>query len=101
MLTGRRAFEGADTSETLAAVIKSDPAWHALPAPLSPSIRALLEGCLVKNHHERISDISTALFALKNQSLVPTQRQTQPASSRSWVAWAALGLAGVAAGASR
>ena len=33
MLTGRRAFEGADTSETLAAVLKSDPAWDALPAP--------------------------------------------------------------------
>ena len=99
MLAGRRAFEGADTSETLAAVIKSDPAWDSLPASLSPSIRALLEGCLVKTHHERISDISTALFALKNQSLVHPQKGAQPSSSRSRLVWAALALAGAAAGA--
>ena len=65
MLTGRRAFEGDEVSDTLAAILKSDPAWDALPPSLAPSIRTLLKGCLEKNHHERISDMSTARFVLK------------------------------------
>ena len=32
MLTGRRAFAGDDVSETLAAVLKSEPDWTRLPA---------------------------------------------------------------------
>ena len=32
MLTGRRAFEGEDTSDTLAAVLRQDVDWTALPA---------------------------------------------------------------------
>ena len=36
MLTGRRAFEGDDVSDTLAAVLKSDPAWDAA-ASLAPA----------------------------------------------------------------
>ena len=31
MLTGRRAFKGDEVSDTLASVLKSDPAWDALP----------------------------------------------------------------------
>jgi serine/threonine protein kinase len=27
MLTGRRAFEGEDASDTMAAVLRDDPAW--------------------------------------------------------------------------
>src|SRR5688500_1828401 len=58
MLTGKRAFKGEDVRDTLAAVLRGEPAWEALPASLPPSIRSLLEGCLEKNHRERISDIS-------------------------------------------
>ncbi len=65
MLTGRRAFDGDDVSDTLAAVLRSDPPWDALPPSLPVSIRTLLKGCLEKNHRERISDMSTALFVLK------------------------------------
>src|SRR5262249_29431184 len=44
MLTGKMAFKGEDVSDTLAAVLRAEPDWTALPAKLSPSIRALLEG---------------------------------------------------------
>ena len=63
MLTGKRAFEGDDVSDALASVLKSDPAWSALPPSLSPATRALLEGCLEKDHRERISDPATRFFA--------------------------------------
>jgi serine/threonine protein kinase len=62
MLTRRRAFEGEDVSDTLATVLKSDPEWALLPADLSPSIRALVEGCLKKDRKHRISDMSTVRF---------------------------------------
>jgi serine/threonine-protein kinase len=42
MLAGQRAFPGDDLSETLAAVIKSEPDWSALPAtlPNSPQLES-------------------------------------------------------------
>src|SRR4029079_3613312 len=44
MLTGARAFDGEDVSDTLANVLKSQPNWPALPAKVSTPIRVLLEG---------------------------------------------------------
>jgi eukaryotic-like serine/threonine-protein kinase len=64
MLTGRRAFEGDDVSETLASVIKGDPDWTALPSNVPHAVGALIQGCLKKDRKERIGDISTALFLL-------------------------------------
>ena len=42
MLTGRRAFESHDVTETLAFVLTKDPDWSALPPELPPAIRTLL-----------------------------------------------------------
>src|SRR5262245_37211543 len=60
MLTGRRAFAGQDTTETLAAVIKDDPDWRALPDETPPSIRRLLRRCLTKDPKGRLSDAAVA-----------------------------------------
>ena len=48
MLTGRRAFDGNDVTDVLAAVIKDTPRLDALPAASPPSIRRLLRRCLEK-----------------------------------------------------
>jgi serine/threonine protein kinase len=37
MLTGKRAFEGEDVGDTLAAVIRGEPDWAALPPGLPAS----------------------------------------------------------------
>jgi serine/threonine protein kinase/Tol biopolymer transport system component len=60
LLTGQRAFPGDDLSETLASVIKSEPAWHALPAETSEPVRRLLRRCLAKDPRTRVSDASVA-----------------------------------------
>src|SRR5262249_2434040 len=57
MLTGTRAFDGDDVSDTLAAVLRADPDWTRLPVATPGSIRALLAGCLDKDRKRRISDI--------------------------------------------
>src|SRR6185436_2525063 len=58
MMSGRRAFEGDDVTETLAAVVKSEPPWSALPATTPPSIRRLIERCLRKDPARRLRDIA-------------------------------------------
>ena len=66
MLTGRRAFEGRDNSDTLAAVLTKTPEWSALPAELSPAVRALLMRCLDRDPRKRIGDIAAARFVLND-----------------------------------
>jgi eukaryotic-like serine/threonine-protein kinase len=87
MLTGRRAFEGDDASDTLAAVLRSDPPWDALPPSLPGPIDMLLKGCLEKNPRDRISDMSIALFVLKHEPSRPLAVPTHapaPAWKRAW-----------------
>jgi len=64
ILTGRRAFEGDEVSDTLAAVLKSDPDWSLLPADTPSTIRTLVEHCLRKDRKQRIADIAVAQFLL-------------------------------------
>ena len=49
MLSGVRAFSGQDMSETLAAVIKGEPDWHALTDETPAPIRRLLRRCFAKD----------------------------------------------------
>jgi serine/threonine-protein kinase len=68
MLTGRVTFPGNTVSDTISAILEREPDWSALPAEVSPALRALLRRCLEKDRRERIADISTALFVLKEQA---------------------------------
>ena len=65
MLTGKRAFEGRDVSETLAGVIKSEPSWNRLPADLPAKLDNLLRRCLEKEPRERVRDIGDVRLAMK------------------------------------
>ena len=65
MLTGGRAFDGDDTSEILATVLKSEPNWQALPADTPSSIRRLLRRCLEKDPRKRLSSIADARLELE------------------------------------
>src|SRR3981081_2555885 len=55
MLTGRRAFEGDDVSDTLAAVLRGEPDWNALPANVPSAVRTLVQRCLVKDRRQRVA----------------------------------------------
>ena len=100
MLTGRRAFGGEDVSDTLAAVLRSDPDWQALPSDLPPAVRLLIERSLVKDRRRRMADISTALFLL-NETLPLAPLSAGPAvrlhMTGRLVAAAVIGLAAGAA----
>src|SRR4051812_18443150 len=49
MLTGRRAFEGEDVTDTIAAIVRGEPAWNALPADCPAPLTLLLKRSLEKN----------------------------------------------------
>ena len=65
MLSGQRAFEGDDFSDTLAAVLRGDPDWEALPAGLSPTLVVFLTRCLQKDPKQRLGDIHDMRLALE------------------------------------
>ena len=52
-LTHKRAFEGETVTETLAAILKNDPDWEALPQSTPPNIRLVLSRCLEKDMARR------------------------------------------------
>ena len=88
MLTGTRAFQGDDVSDTLASVLKGEPDWTALPADIPVPIKTLLRGCLTKDPRARVADIGAALFVLKNSgSLVAPASPMSPSVARPRVSW--------------
>ncbi len=99
MLTGRRPFDGEDMTDVLGAVVRLEPNWEALPSDVPPSIRALLQRCLVKDRRKRIADIAAALFVLDHQDVVVTPAPVPVRTSR--IAWLVAALATIAAIATR
>src|SRR5436190_4233487 len=71
MFTGSRAFAGATVTDTLAAVIGTDPAWESLPAETPTSIRRLLTRCLQKDARRRLHDIADARIELEDAMAAP------------------------------
>ena len=76
MLTGHRAFAGDDVTDTLANVLKLDPAWAALPNGVSTGVRAMLRRCLEKDRRKRLADISTARFVIDELESARTNTQS-------------------------
>jgi eukaryotic-like serine/threonine-protein kinase len=70
MLTGKRAFEGEDVSDTLAAVLRAEPDWSALPQDVPPGLRTLIQRCLAKDRANRIAEISFARLLLSEPDFV-------------------------------
>jgi Tol biopolymer transport system component len=62
MLTGRKAFQGETTSDTLASVLKEEPDWSAVPA----KTQRLLRVCLSKDPKTRLHDIADASLVLED-----------------------------------
>jgi serine/threonine-protein kinase len=103
MLTGRSPFAGDTVSDTLAAVLKTEIDWSALPRGTPPRLLQLLERCLDREPRRRLRDIGEARVALERGPIdevpaavaaaLPLPPWKQPA------AWTALAVVAVAAAA--
>jgi serine/threonine-protein kinase len=98
MLTGRRAFEGDTVSDTLAAVLKTDPNWEVLPAETPAALRKTLRRCLERDRDRRLHDIADARIEMEEGPTAGVESMEGRAAERRPRAWAAA-LIGLAAGA--
>ena len=71
MLTGKRAFDGEDISDTMAAVLRGEPDWTALPRETPRAIQQLLRQCLLKDRKQRAPDIAIARFDIDDTLRTP------------------------------
>ena len=105
MLTGKRAFEGEDVSDTLAAILRGEPDWTALPSDVPAPLRTVVKRCLEKDRLARIPDLSVVRFLMDDASVGAEAGQAasaiagaQGAAARRatpWIAWALAGALGV------
>jgi eukaryotic-like serine/threonine-protein kinase len=70
MLSGQRAFKGEDIADTLAAVLRQDIDWTALPAATPASVRRLIARCLDRDVRRRLRDIGEARIVLEDPAAV-------------------------------
>src|SRR5439155_2767283 len=80
MLRGKRASEGDGVSDPLAAILRADPDWTALPAAVPPHIVVLLKRCLAKDRKARVPDISVARFLMDEPVGVAANAMAAPPS---------------------
>ncbi len=66
MLSGRQAFTGETASETLAAVLKTEPEWNVLPASVPPRVGRMLRRCLEKDLRRRVQAIGEARIIIED-----------------------------------
>ena len=104
MLAGKRLFDDATVSDTLAAVLRAPVPWDELPASVPPGIVRLLKRCLDRDPRKRLRDIGEARIALETLGAEPqpVAAPVAPAATpprRSIVPWIALAVTAFAAAA--
>ncbi len=94
MLAGRQAFEGETMSDTLAAVLRGEPDWSALPADTPLAIRRLIQRCLVKEPRRRLRDAGEVRLAIEDlqsgwaRGEVPATAEPRAQGWQRWLPWA-------------
>ena len=92
MLTGRAAFSGSTTMDTITAVLHADPDWSRLPSNTPPLVQRMLRRCLQKDTRHRQRDIADAAADLDDAKT--TGAQSGEAGSPRWPGWIAAAIAG-------
>jgi Tol biopolymer transport system component len=84
LLTGKAAFQGEDVTDILAAVVRAEPDWQALPAATPTQVRSLLRRCLQKDKTLRLQAAGDARIELQEAIATPKDSgvtQATPAST--------------------
>ena len=76
-LTGQVLFGGATASDSIGAILHTEPDWGRLPADTPPTVRRLLRRCLAKDPRDRLHHIADARIELEETD------QSPPATGRS------------------
>ncbi len=80
LLTGKQTFHGEDVTDILAAVVRVEPDWQALPAATPVKIRDLLRRCLQKDVNRRARDAGDVRIEVEESLAAPaTPEAVKPA----------------------
>src|ERR1700674_4407032 len=71
LLTGKPAFHGEDVTDILAAVVRAEPDWQALPAATPLQVHSLLRRCLQKDRSLRLRDAGDARIEIQEALVAP------------------------------
>jgi len=83
LLAGRPAFSGNAVTEVIAAVLKEEPDWGALPSDTPPKLRELVTRCLARDPAQRPTEIARAFDGIEagsSKTLLHTPPDTAPAT---------------------
>ena len=89
MLSGSRAFAGSDATETIAAIIRSEPEWSRLPADTPRDIRRVLRRCLNKDPTRRLADMRDASLDIEEARATASEATNPRGHGRERLAWLA------------
>jgi eukaryotic-like serine/threonine-protein kinase len=93
MLTGTPAFGGENPSDAIAAVLRGEPDWEALPPDTPIRIRILLRRCLQKDPRQRLHDVADARIEIDDRAAETTPAAAPPRQrSVRRLTWVVLGL---------
>jgi hypothetical protein len=84
-LTGEGAFQGETITEIVAAILKSEPDWQALPAATPWTVKNLLHRCLQKDPRERLHDIADARIEIGESIGQPAEVPAVRGASFGWL----------------
>jgi eukaryotic-like serine/threonine-protein kinase len=86
MLTGRPVFTGETVSHVLAAVLRAEPDWSALPAHTPASIWRMLRRCLDKDRRRRLDSAADARLEI-DEALSPAVEASTASVAMTGTAW--------------
>jgi len=103
MLTGTRLFQGETISDTLAAVLRQEIDFSALPTGTPTELTRLLRRCLERDRRNRLHDLADARIVLQeiargDGAASPPAVVTRSLSAK-WAVFALVALAALGAGA--
>jgi serine/threonine-protein kinase len=87
LLTGQRPFYHRALQDTLAAILRSEPDWEALPADTPAGLRKLLHRCLEKDPNRRLHDIADARLEIEDALQPPADDQKPAATAAPRAGW--------------
>ena len=70
-LTGKTLFGGPTASDSIGAILQTEPDWKDLPADTPPTVRRLLRRCLAKDPRNRLHHIADARIELADSDPFP------------------------------
>jgi Tol biopolymer transport system component/predicted Ser/Thr protein kinase len=93
ILTGSHMFGGETVSDTLAAVLRADLDWAALPASTPAPVRRLLRRCLERDRKKRLRDIGDAIVEIDEALAGVPEPAAAPPTARGVLRWWTAALA--------